>query len=189
MIPTSLMELLRRIQANDEDALIELHAQYANLVFSVALRVLNDQMAAEEVTQDTFLRLWDKSHTYDPQKGQFVVWLLTITRRLAIDTLRQRTRQEPRTDMLFIDENPQLWENLLSTGSSELRRTLLFVLKDLPPDQSSVLNLAYFQGMSHSDIAAYLQLPLGTVKTRIRQGMQKLRAAWLEVNPKTDDPA
>jgi RNA polymerase sigma-70 factor, ECF subfamily len=189
MSQTPLMELLQRIQSGDQDALVELHAQYANLVFSVAFRVLNDQMAAEEVTQDTFLRLWDKSHTYDPAKGQFIVWLLTITRRLAIDTLRQRARQEPRTDMLFIDENPQLWENLLSTGSNELRRTMLMVLKELPPEQSTVINLAYFQGMSHSDISAYLKLPLGTVKTRIRQGMQKLRAAWLEspVNPNIDD--
>lgn len=180
MSQVPILELLRRIQANDEDALVELHAQYANLVYSVAYRVLNDPMAAEEVTQDTFMRLWDKSHTFDPQKGNFVVWLLTITRRLAIDVLRQRKRQEPSNEMIFIDENPQLWENVLSSGGSDMRRTVLLVMQQLPPEQSSVINLAYFQGMSHSDIAAYLKLPLGTVKTRIRQGMQKLRAAWLE---------
>ncbi|MBZ0281249.1 MAG: sigma-70 family RNA polymerase sigma factor [Anaerolineae bacterium] len=183
MSQTPILELLRRIQANDEEALVELHTQYANLVYSVAYRVLNDTMAAEEVTQDTFMRLWNKSHTFDPQKGNFVVWLLTITRRLAIDTLRQRTRQEPRPDTLFIDENPQLWENLLSSGGNDLRRTMLMVMQQLPPEQSSVISLAYFQGMSHSDIAAYLHLPLGTVKTRIRQGMQKLRDAWFNEKP------
>jgi RNA polymerase sigma-70 factor (ECF subfamily) len=189
MSQTTVLELLQRIQTGDEDALVALHAQFANLVFSVAQRILNDQMAAEEVTQDTFMRLWDKSHTYDPQKGQFVVWLLTITRRLAIDVLRQRSRQDLRQDMLFIDENPQLWENVLSSGSNELRRTLMLVMKELPSEQRDVIGLAYFYGMSHSDISEYLNLPLGTVKTRIRQGMQKLRSAWLTeipVNPTSD---
>jgi RNA polymerase sigma-70 factor (ECF subfamily) len=189
MSQTAVLELLQRIQAGDEDALVALHAQFANLVFSVAQRILNDQMAAEEVTQDTFMRLWEKSHTYDPQKGHFVVWLLTITRRLAIDVLRQRSRQDLRQDMLFIDENPQLWENVLSSGSNELRRTLMLVMKELPSEQRDVIGLAYFYGMSHSDISEYLNLPLGTVKTRIRQGMQKLRSAWLTeipVNPTPD---
>jgi RNA polymerase sigma-70 factor (ECF subfamily) len=183
MSQTPVLELLQRIQAGDEDALVALHEQFANLVYSVAYRILNDQMGAEEVTQDTFMRLWDKSHTYDPQKGRFVVWLLTITRRLAIDALRQRTRQLPKQEMLFLDENPQLWETALSTGSNELRRTLVMVMKQLPREQSDVIGLAYFYGMSHSDISEYLKLPLGTVKTRIRQGMQKLRSAWLEETP------
>jgi len=190
MSQTPVLELLQRIQAGDEDALVALHAQFANLVFSVAQRILNDQMAAEEVTQDTFMRLWDKSHTYDPQKGQFIVWLLTITRRLAIDVIRQRSRQEPKQDMLFIDENPQLWESILPSSSTELRRTLMMVMKELPQEQSDVIGLAYFYGMSHSDISEYLKLPLGTVKTRIRQGMQKLRSAWLTempINPTSDN--
>jgi RNA polymerase sigma-70 factor (ECF subfamily) len=91
--------------------------------------------------------------------------------------------------MLFIDENPDLWETLLSTGSSELRRSLLGVLHQLPPEQQDAIGLAYFYGMSHSDIAAYREIPLGTVKTRIRQGMKKLRTIWLSdapVHPKQD---
>ncbi len=187
MSQPSILDLLRRIQAGDEEALVALHGQYANLVYSVAYRVLNDGMAAEEVTQDTFLRLWDKSHTYDPQRGEFTVWMLTITRRLAIDVLRQRQRQEPRTDMLFIDEDPNLWERLAAGSNGELRRTLIAVVRQLPPDQREAIGLAYFYGMTHSDIAAHLQLPLGTVKTRIRQGMKKLRTAWLGENPKAGD--
>lgn len=177
-------DLLQRIQAGDEDALVALHEQFANLVYSVAFRVVNDQMGAEEVTQDTFMRLWDKSHTYDADKGEFPVWLLTITRRLAIDFLRKRQRHEPQQEMLFPDEDPSLWERLAPSSDGDLRRTLLSVVRQLPADQHEVINLAYFYAMTHSDIAEHLQLPLGTVKTRIRQGMKKLRDAWLAENPK-----
>ena len=189
----SVAELLNRINGGDEEALLALHAQYINLVYSVAYRVLNDEMAAEEVAQDTFMRLWEKAAHYDPAKGEFVTWLLTITRRMAIDALRKRQRREPPgPGMIFIDENPELWENLLSSGSSELRRSLVGVMRELPPEQQDVISLAYFYGMSHSDIATYRQLPLGTVKTRIRQGMHKLRAIWLAespMHPKTDTNA
>ncbi len=185
----SVAELLQRIQAGDEEALLALHARYVNLVYSVAYQVLEEPMAAEEVTQDTFMRLWEKAASYDENKGEFITWLLTITRRLAIDVLRKRKRRDPGQSTLFIDENPDLWENLLSTETSELRRSLLGVLQHLPPEQRDAIGLAYFYGMSHSDIAAYCQVPLGTVKTRIRQGMQKLRSLWFTeqpVNPNRD---
>jgi RNA polymerase sigma-70 factor (ECF subfamily) len=192
MNPTPELQLLRQIQAGDEEALVALHAQFANLVYSVAYRVLNDQMAAEEVTQDTFMRLWHKSYTFDPEKGRFITWLLTVTRRLAIDVLRQRQRREPSTGMLFMDEDPNLWENVLSTDGtgSDLRRTLVSVLNELPSEQRELIQLVYFYGMTHSDIAETTGLPLGTVKTRIRLGMQKLRLAWsaeTPLNPKIDD--
>src|SRR5215470_6432552 len=132
----SELELLQRIQEGSEDALLALHSRYANLVYSVAYRVLNDQMAAEEVTQDTFLRLWNKSYTFDPEKGRFITWLLTVTRRLAIDMLRQRQRREPRAGLLFMDEDPALWENILSVdGSADLRRNLQSVLNEIPAEQ------------------------------------------------------
>ena len=185
-------DLLQRIQAGDEEALLTLHARYVNLVYSVAYQVLDDRMAAEEVAQDTFMRLWEKAATYDPAKGEFITWMLTITRRLAIDSLRKRQRREPRQDMLFIDENPDLWENLLSTETSELRRSLLAVLHQLPVEQRDAIGLAYFYGMSHADISAFCKVPLGTVKTRIRQGMQKLRHIWMAeppVNPNRDSGA
>ncbi len=192
MNQTPELQLLQQIQAGDEEALVALHAQFANLVYSVAYRVLNDQMAAEEVTQDTFMRIWHKSYTFDPEKGRFITWLLTVTRRLAIDVLRQRQRREPNTGMLFMDEDPNLWENVLSTdgSSSDLRRTLVSVLGELPSEQRQLIELVYFYGMTHSDIAETTGLPLGTVKTRIRLGMQKLRVAWsaeAPLNPKIDD--
>jgi RNA polymerase sigma-70 factor (ECF subfamily) len=184
MSQTPELNLLRQIQRGDEEALVALHNRYANLVYSVAFRVLNDQMAAEEVTQDTFMRIWHKSESFDPEKGRFVTWLLTVTRRLAIDRLRLWQRREPQRATLFIDENPQLWEQVLSVdGYSDLRGSLVSAIRDLPEAQRQAIELAYFYGMSHSDIAEHLQAPLGTVKTRIRQGMQKLRTAWADEAP------
>jgi len=155
----------------------------------VAYRVLNDSMSAEEVTQDAFMRLWNKSYTYDPEKGRFTTWLLTVTRRLAIDLIRQRQRREPKSGMLFMDEDPSLWENILTAeGGGDLRRTLRSVMDELPVEQRELIELVYFYGMSHSDLAETLDIPLGTVKTRIRLGMQKLRQAWgQDVNPFEDN--
>jgi RNA polymerase sigma-70 factor (ECF subfamily) len=184
MSQTPELNLLRKIQNGDEEALVTLHSRYSNLVYSVAFRVLNDQMAAEEVTQDTFMRIWRKSGSFDPEKGRFVTWLLTVTRRLAIDRLRQWQRREPQRATLFMDENPQLWEQVLAVdGYSDLRGSLVSAIRDLPEAQREAIELAYFYGMSHTDIAEYLQAPLGTVKTRIRQGMQKLRSAWTAEPP------
>ena len=183
-------ELLQRVQTGDEDALLMLHTRFAGLVYSVAWRVLEDRMAAEEITQDTFMRLWNKAHSYDPARGEFAVWLMTIARRLAIDALRQRQRKAPVHDALSIDDQPELWENLLSASGGDLRRTLHAVMDELPAEQRQAVELAYFYGLSHSDIAAHLGWPLGTVKTRIRQGMQRLRAAWLpesESHPTGED--
>jgi RNA polymerase sigma-70 factor (ECF subfamily) len=178
MSPT-LAELLAQIQAGSEPALLTLHEQYANLVYSVAYRVLNDQMAAEEITQDTFMRVWHKAETYDSAKGSFVPWLLTITRRLAIDMYRQQ-RRDPMQNPVFMDANAEHWENVLSAGEdTDLKHTLVAVLRDLPGEQRQVIELAYFHGMSHRQIAGYLNQPVGTIKTRIRLGMQKLRDAWL----------
>lgn len=174
-----LNELLQHIQAGHEEALLTLHDRYANLVYSVAYRVLNDQMSAEEVTQDTFMRLWHKAETYDAARGTFVTWLLTITRRLAIDTFRKQQR-DPLQNPVFIDIDNEWWDNALGEeGDSDLKRTLVAVMRDLPEEQRAALELAYFHGMSHSQIADYLDQPVGTIKTRIRLGMQKLREAWL----------
>jgi RNA polymerase sigma-70 factor (ECF subfamily) len=173
---STLAELLAQIQSGEEAALLALHEQYAGLVYSVAYRVLNDQMTAEEVTQDTFMRLWNKAESYDPAKGSFVTWLLTITRRIAIDVLRKQQRDPVANPA----DDSERWEKMLGTGeNTELRRTLAAVMQALPDDQRRAIELAYFQGMSHRQIADYLDQPVGTIKTRIRLGMKKLREAWL----------
>jgi RNA polymerase sigma-70 factor (ECF subfamily) len=176
---STLAELLAQVQSGEESALLALHEQYAGLVYSVAYRVLNDQMTAEEVTQDTFMRLWNKAESYDPARGSFVTWLLTITRRIAIDVLRKQQR-DPAVSPVFSDEDSERWETMLGADEdADLRRTLAAVMQELPDDQRHAIELAYFQGMSHSQIAGYLDQPVGTIKTRIRLGMKKLREAWL----------
>ena len=183
--PTELTQL-RRIQAGDEQALIDLHAQYARLVYSVAYRVLHDAMAAEEVTQDTFMRLWRRADTFDADKGSFVTWLLTIARRLAIDAFRKQQRAP-----VVVDADPEGWDALVGADEhQDLRRTLAATLRDLPDEQRQAIELAYFYGLTHSQIAESLGEPLGTIKTRIRLGMQKLREAWLAepaMHPNRDD--
>jgi RNA polymerase sigma-70 factor (ECF subfamily) len=171
-------ELVAQIQTGQEEALVTLHARYAHVVYSVAYRVLNDSMAAEEVTQDTFMRLWNRSYTFDIDKGTFLTWLLTVTRHLAIDTFRKQKR-DPMLGTILMDDDPELWENMLEADTgSDVRRSLVDVIRHLPEDQRHTIELAYFYGMSQSQIAEYLAVPLGTVKTRIRMGMQKLREAW-----------
>jgi RNA polymerase sigma-70 factor (ECF subfamily) len=189
MTQASVDSLLNQIQSGDEGALLTLHDRFANAVFSVAFRVLNNQQDAEEVTQDVFLRLWDKAELFDPAKGKFLSWLLTITRRMAIDRLRKRTRREPPPNSISMDEKPYLWETILVTDEDrDLQRTILSTLDELPDEQQETLHLAYFHGMSHSDIAEYLNRPLGTVKSQIRLGMQKLRAIWISKQPQPSEP-
>ncbi len=178
-----LPELLQQIQQGQEDALIVLHERYARLVYSVAYRVLGDAMAAEEVTQDTFLRLWRRVEAYDEAKGAFVPWLLTIARRLAIDTFRKQQR-DPLRDPVYPNGHLEGWEHLLGEEvDGELQRSMKALVGDLPSEQRIAIELAYFHGMTHSQIAAYLGEPLGTIKTRLRLGMQKLREAWFAEQP------
>ena len=148
-----VLNLIEQVQAGNEDALLALHTRYASLVYSVAYRIMNDAMVAEEVTQDTFMRLWHKAALYDARKGSFVTWLLTIARRIAIDTFRQQ-RRDPILNTFWIDDNTEHWENILSAGQDgESLRLMRVLIGDLPTDQRQVIELAYFYGMTHSQIA------------------------------------
>jgi len=181
MNPQEIAELLNRIQHNEEPALSELYDQYNRVVYSVAYQVLSNQQDAEEVTQDVFLRIWNKSELYDPEKGKFVSWLLTMTKRLAIDLVRHKQRVSRVQNPVSLDEKEYLWETTLvdEGDNSELRRTLIDAMRELPTEYQEAIQLAYFKGMTHTQIADHLDRPLGTVKSHIRQGMQKLRAVWL----------
>lgn len=176
----TLAALLDRIQRDDESALVALYDHFAAAVFSVALQVLQSQQDAEEVTQDVFLRIWHKSALYDPDKGQFLTWLLTMTRRLAIDHLRRRQRAAPPPTAASLDEHEYLWEQaLVYDDLSDLQRTLLSALRELPLEYQQAIALAYFRGLTHAEIAQQLGRPLGTVKSHIRQGMEQLRSIWI----------
>ena len=170
--------LVRRVAEGNREAFLALYDRHSAKVYGLALRVVGERMTAEEVTQDAFLRLWTRAVTYDPDKGRLSSWLLTITRRLAIDYFRLEDRRPP----VWNPSNP---EDALekvpdpASQSEEFRwGTMKFALSNLPQEQRSVIEMAFYHGMSHSQIAEYQSTPLGTVKTRLRLGMQKLRREW-----------
>ncbi len=170
--------LMRKVSEGDRKAFLALYDRHAAKVFGLGLRVIGDPMTAEEVTQDAFLRLWTRADTYNPDRGKLSSWLLTITRRLAIDQFRLEARRP-------LTWNPSNPENAMekipdpASQSEESRwATLRFALDRLPAEQRSVIELSFYHGMSHSQIADYQSTPLGTVKTRVRLGMEKLRREW-----------
>ncbi len=169
-------ELLRRIADGDQDALLTLYDRYGRLVYSLAYKVLQDHQLAEEVTQDVFTRVWKAAATFDPKKSRFTTWLTSITRNRAIDILRRRRARgltgageaELNTAITRADERFSPEHHLRSLAVRE-------ALEQLPPAQREVLELAYFGGLTQREIAERLHIPLGTVKTRMRLGMMKLR--------------
>jgi len=173
-------QLVGRVAQGDRSAFLTLYDRYSARVFALSLRILGDSGPAEEVTQETFLKLWTRARTFAPGRGNLSGWLLTIARRTALDRVRLEGRRPIETDIPGgEDQEP----DLLDPGSEteEARwQTLRFALEDLPRDQRRVIELAYYHGLSHSEIAAELNQPLGTIKTRLRLGMERLRRAWLD---------
>ncbi len=164
--------LLRRIAEGDEVSLAKLFADYGTKVYSLVHRVLQNDALAQEVTQDTFLKVWQNPQAWDASKGQFSSWLLTTARYTAIDRLRYEMRRSGKNTELHEDIAHDTDDDLLPTFD---RNQLQIILNQLPHEQRTIIELAYFKGMKHSELASSLNLPLGTVKTRLRLGLQKLR--------------
>lgn len=173
-------KLIEAIKSRNQDAMVALHQRYVDLIYSLCFRVLNDPQGAEECTQDVFMRVWQNIAQYDGARGSLAGWLVGIARNLAIDRLRQRGRQVTVDDRDALEDRDALIAAHLPNDwrDREKLEGLRLALKDLPTEQYQVVHLAYYGGMSHQDIADELRLPLGTVKTRIRLGLQKLREAW-----------
>jgi RNA polymerase sigma-70 factor, ECF subfamily len=173
-------ELMSRIIRRDETALNELYRRYGNAVYSLALRVTGGTEWAEEVTQDTFFKVWHQSERWDAQKGTLIVWLLTITRHTAIDYLRREQRKPPLAGIPIEDMAEQLGNpSQLDDPAWQDRAMMSRLMAELPEEQAQAIRLGFYQGLSHSAIAEALNLPLGTVKTRMRLGLQKLKSLWL----------
>ena len=161
------------------EALSALYDRYGRLVFGLAFNSVGDRATAEEITQDVFLRVWQRAGQYRSDRGQVSTWLTGITRHRAIDQLRH-DRTRPAAPGAWAKVPPEAGQAAGPEQSVALaleREQVHRALAALPEDQKQVLALAYFQGLSQSQIAAALDLPLGTVKTRIRLAMQKLRQA------------
>jgi RNA polymerase sigma-70 factor (ECF subfamily) len=170
--------LMARIKQCDSSALAELYDLYGSRVYSLAVAILGDGMGAQEVTQDAFLKVWQHPELYHHEQGRFAGWLLTMTRRLSIDRLRYEHRRSGQSSSLDDEHFPELRDPL---RDDEARwRELRQMMDEMPLEQREVILLAYYRGLSQSEIAQTLNVPLGTVKTRLRLGMQKLRMAYVE---------
>lgn len=169
--------LLLEIARGNKETISVLYDRYARLVFSLALTILRDRMLAEEVTQDTFLNAWRGAAGFQPELGRVSTWLLAIARHRAIDELRRRHRAM----LLNLEDvwGEALVTNSPTTGGEEwlLRMQMKKALDELPQEQKQAIYLAYFRGLTQEEIAKVLGEPLGTIKTRIRLGMKKLREA------------
>ena len=170
--------LLQRVAARDPAALQVLYERHGSAVFSLAQYILRDAAVAEEVTQEVFLTVWNKAEQYHAEHARFRTWLLSITRHRAIDQLRQRRRRVP-TDLSLDDDG--LSEELAPVSEPiDSQRELHLLLGHLPPEQRHAIELCYFEGYTHEEIAARLGIPLGTLKSRILLGLKKLREMMKE---------
>lgn len=175
-------ELVVQIASGEQDALQTLYDRFAVTLYAVAYRILGEGADADEVVLDVFTQVWQQASQFDPERGSVAAWLTMIARSRAIDLVRAKRRRDRVKEAAAL-ENPGAspamgtvrGEPDVGAEQSERRRYVKKALEDLPAEQRVAIELAYFEGLSQSEIAARLGEPLGTVKTRIRAAMQKLR--------------
>lgn len=165
--------LIERIRSGDETAMADMYDRYSGIVYGVALRVLGDAAAAEDVLQEVFLQLWRHPQAFDANRGRLPAWLAVIARNRAIDHLRKRPMEDD------IEELPiSTGINLESEAAQRLAvEKIRGALGQLPAEQRRALEMAFFEGMTHTEIAGKTGEPLGTIKTRIRAGLIAVRKA------------
>lgn len=166
--------------SGDGRALEELYERYSRIVMSLALRMMADRTVAEELVQEVFFRAWKQAGAYREGKGSYATWLLRITHNMAIDEIRKRQRRPQRADLedpvdaiANIVDGERSVEDHVWIGS--LREEMVSALGTLPANQRAPIELAYFRGLTQREVANTLDVPLGTIKTRMRLGMRKLR--------------
>jgi RNA polymerase sigma-70 factor (ECF subfamily) len=183
LLPTANRELsldatlVHRLLQKDVSAFEQLYDRHCRTVYGLLLRILQQAGTAEEVAQDVFLQLWRNAGQYDESRGPFVPWLLTLARNRALDTLRlkserQRRREDQTEELPPVFAAPEYENQLHEKRRAEKVRALM---GSLTPQQKKAIELAYFEGLSHSEIAAALKEPLGTVKSWIRNGLLRLK--------------
>lgn len=170
------VELLERIKARDAAAFELLYDRHSRVAYGLAYRILGDAESAEDAVQDAFLTLWRQPDSYGEERGTVRSWLLAVVHHRAIDLVRRRTHREDRQQALddalpLPDASDTMEQAQQNVEGEQVRRAL----EQLPPDQQRSVMLAYFGGYTHDEIARQLGLPLGTVKGRLRIGLQKMR--------------
>jgi RNA polymerase sigma-70 factor, ECF subfamily len=168
------ISLISGIRSGDEGAMAALYDRYSGIVYSVALRVLGDTSAAEDILQEVFIQLWRQPATFDSSRGNLGAWLAVIARNRAIDSLRKRRSETDIEDVVVAIESDLAGDAERARAMDRVRRAL----GSMPPVQRSALEMAYFEGLTHTEIASKTGEPLGTVKTRIRAGLLALRKAF-----------
>lgn len=166
--------LIAGVRSGDPEAMSQLYDRYSGIVYSVALRVLGETAAAEDVLQEVFMRLWRSPAMFDASRGNLGAWLAVSARNRAIDSLRKRRPEQEITDFAVVVDPDFASQAMLGQAMDKVR----IALGDMPQTQRSALELAYFEGLSHSEIASKLGEPLGTIKTRIRSGLVALRKVF-----------
>jgi len=170
--------LIAKVAAGDERALSQIYDATSRIVYGLCLRIVKDPSAAEDIVLEAYLQLWRTAESYNPLRGTVTAWLLTVARSRAIDWLRARKSRradlEQNLDDVFDlhDHRPNPEHNSIDSSRDRIIRD---VMAELPNEQRRAIELTYFSGLSHSEIALQTGLPIGTVKTRIRLGMMRLR--------------
>lgn len=173
-------DLVAQVAAGDNNAFLTLYERYVKSIHGLVLRILRDSTLADEVTQDTFLKLWDRASQYLAERGPVHGWLLAIARHTALDYLRHEAHNPALTNE---HDSEDLWQDIadINTSTEEARwRSLHFAVQSLSDVQRQVIELIYYQGLSQREISEVLGWPIGTVKTRLRTAIEQLRLAWAE---------
>ena len=165
-------EITSLLQHRDERVISVLYSQYSHILFNIIIRIVKYEDLAQDVFQEALIKIWKKGHLYDPKKGSLFTWIVSVSRHAAIDATRSKAYKLRERQLQ--NETPMLQEPLTSTLHQEGMH-LAEVVKLLPEHQKLLIDLSFFQGYTHEEIAKKLDIPLGTVKTRIRAGIKKLR--------------
>lgn len=173
----TLEVLVARVSRGDEAAFAALYEKLSSRVFGLVRHLLRDDAQSEEVTQEIFVEAWQNASRYDPSRASVTTWLMTIAHRRAVDRIRSSQASRLRDLKVGIENFQEAYEPVEASAilHDESHR-VMNALRELSEEQRLVIQLAYFGGLTHVEVAEHLQLPLGTVKTRIRDGMQKLRS-------------
>ena len=174
--PTIAIRLIRQVANQDREAFGQLYDRFSTLVFTLAMRMLKARSDAEDLLQEVFVQVWRQAQSYSAERGSPEAWIVNIARSRAIDKIRSIRRRER---SLVLTDDPSRAESSdnveSSAAESETRLAMNSALANLPEAQRKVLELAYFGGLTQTEIAERLAEPLGTVKTRMRSGIQRLR--------------
>lgn len=175
-------DVMVRLQRREPQALAELYDLYGGMIYRLVLRIVRDPGIAQDLVQETFLRAWNRAGAFDSERGAPGPWLLAIARNRALDYLRAHSRRGPNTIELNETEHPARFVGLSEPLHFDVTRQVKRALEQLGDDQREAIELAYFEGMSQSEIAERMGQPLGTVKTWMRRAMLRMREAMESIN-------